>query len=51
MVTWSATLNGANRRRRLELREEITKSATLRVDGMDGAMDRLKGQREEAIKG
>lgn len=31
MVTWSATLNGANRRRRLELREEITKSATLHV--------------------
>lgn len=37
-VTWSAPLNGANRRRWLELREEITKSASLHVDG---AMERL----------
>lgn len=33
-VSWSATLNGANRRRRLKLREEITKSGT--VWGQDG---------------
>lgn len=48
MVTRSAALNGANRRRRLELREEITKSVTLHVDGEDGVMDRLRDRERES---
>lgn len=51
MVTWSAKLNGANRRRRLQLKEEITKSTTLYVDRMDGAMDRLRDRKGKVSKG
>lgn len=44
-------LNGANRKRRLELREEIIESSTLDVNRMDGAMDRLRDGKRKVSKG
>ena len=44
-------LNAADRRSRLELREEIIASSTLYVDRKDGAMDGLRDIEQKVSKG